>query len=948
MAPMAEIRVYKIEKDMDVVKDRVMILVGTSEDLEVSITHDKEQYRPNEDVVLFLKVSNSSGPVSSAIGVKAVDLSVYEVNERFEGFEEIFFSLEDEFNTPQYQICSYLFRKDSTSLSPEVQEVSKYEESDEVRVLTSWPGAKEDAIEFRDTWIGNYWTAIWLLGFIGYLGLFVLALTYKNAAAFLVVVLIFITIVGAALLYTMTSGMIGSTETTPRWDEDSLYDREERSSLLPEISGEFASDPIHIRKYFPETWYWNAALITDENGQAFVTLTAPDSITTWGVEAVASTKDAQIGVGNANITVFQEFFIEPDIPVSVVRGDEFALRILIYNYLGTSSTITVELKDESWFALLSEANKDVHVEANSVSSVYFHIKAKDVGEHNLLISATNGDVEDKVIKQMEVVPDGKAILEIRNGQLDDESRESENLELISNRIENSENVYVKLQGGMEAIALDGAEDFIRFVSGCGEQSTSRLSVDIAAYKNLLEGGVTDEKLFKFETIINQGIQHELIYLVDDSSSGGKAIVWHCGESPDLWLTAWALFAFQDLLDTGFAVDENIIEGFQTYLISNQHTDGSYSFPDVGHWSINSDLQNERMAATAYIIRALLYSHYPEEKSEILKSVRYIESNIDLDDSAFTLALALAALEDAEGETLIRIEIAERLNELKKEENGLVAWIWTEKVGDYWRYYRDNTIETTGYAIIALSKHGGYYETVNKAVKYLLTNRQGGIFGSTHDTAVAFQALDQAGQLRIDDLTVSVKVNEETINSIRFTEANKDITYLVDLRPYLTDMIDIELISKGKGSVLYQVFLEQYVPWEKTVIDSPVELELNVSYDATTISLDDLLTVEVRLKYVGNANMLKMVLIDLRAPVGFSFQAEDFEILLDQNEINQFEIKNRQCMVYIDNVQKDQRILFTYRLKANIPLKATIQGINAYDMYNPNLTTEIEPVEIIVN
>ena len=88
--------------------------------------------------------------------------------------------------------------------------------------------------------------------------------------------------------------------------------------------------------------------------------------------------------------------------------------------------------------------------------------------------------------------------------------------------------------------------------------------------------------------------------------------------------------------------------------------------------------------------------------------------------------------------------------------------------------------------MGLHKHGGHSTTVSKAVKYLLTSRNGGRFGSTHDTAVAFQATDMFGGFNIDDVTVDVKADSQTIESIRFTDDNKDITYLIDLRQYLSE------------------------------------------------------------------------------------------------------------------------------------------------------------------
>jgi uncharacterized protein YfaS (alpha-2-macroglobulin family) len=981
MSPSSTIRVYKIEKDSDVVRDNLVLLVSSPEELNVTISTDEDIYTPNEDVKLEFHISNTDGPVYSAVGISGVDQSVFEISRRFSGFEEVFWGLEEEFLTPQYQIINYVFDPAPAPLPVDSEEeISKGGDEKEIGILSTLPKAQEDAKEVKTSWEESYWGAMTLLLILGYFGLFALAIKYKAAGVVAIFLLILVVFAFASVLYVSTSSMQSGSpalygdekedaisfgddegggelwnlqpqrEDDVKWAVDWDSEGIDYSSLSNlSISGSTSpssAPPTHIRSYFPETWYWNPALITDENGYAFVTLTTPDTITTWGIDAIASTKDAQMGTASTEITVFQEFFVEPDIPISVIRNDEFPLRVLVYNYDSVQSNITVELQEDAWFELLSDPIQYAVVEAQGVSGVDFVIKAKEVGEHNVTIDASTQTLADKIVKEMRVDPDGKSMVELVNGQLDDEDTASESLVLSAERVPNSEDAYVKLQGGIEAVVMDGAEDFIVFVSGCGEQSTSRLSVDIAAYKNLLKSDVTDEKLFEYEDIINKGIQHELIYLVDVKDINGNAIVWHTGESPDIWLTAWAIFAFQDLLDVGFTVDEDIIDGFQRYLVNEQESDGSWSFPDVGHWSINDDLQNENVAATAYILRALLYSHYPQSNSAITRAVNYLRTNIDTEDSAFTTALALCALEDADDTSSIGNSLATRLENIKNEEDDTVFWSWSEDTDDYYSYYRDHTVETTGYAIMALYKHSGPTDTVNKAVKYLLTNREGGRFGSTHDTAVAFQALDQFGSLRIDDLTVDVNVDSENIASIRFTEENKDITYLVDLRPYLGERTQIELVSQGSGSVLFQIYLEQFIPWDSAVLDEPSEMELSVTYDSHNITVNDYLQAQVHLKYTGSVNMLKMVLVDLRAPVGFSFESQDFDNLLSAGTINQYEIQDRQCVVYIDNVEADKTISFSYRLKANLPIRATIQGINAYDMYNPNLVVELDPVVMV--
>lgn len=982
MSPATTIRVYKIEKDMDVVRDSLVLLVSSPEELDVNITTDKNVYRPNEELRLYFHVSNATSHVLSAIGISAVDLSVFEVSERFSGFEDVFWSLEEEFLTPQYQILGYVFDETPGALPVSGDdEVPKGGDEDEVGILSSWPTAQEEAKDVKNDWVEGYWGALAVLAIIGFFGLFALAIKYKAAAVVAIFLMILVVFALAAVLYGSVSMM--DTYESPGvpaenekgaerldegdgvgdgWDEgleaDLDFIAEFGANQVKKHGGNGSTyTPAHVRTYFPETWYWNPALITDENGYAFVTLTTPDSITTWGIEAIASTKDAQIGTGNAEVTVFQEFFVEPDIPVSVIREDEFPLRVLVYNYENTASNITVELQDDPWFELLSEKVQSVEVEANSVSSVDFVIKANKVGEHNVTINASSIALEDKVVKKMRVDPDGKRIDNVENGQLDNNQSTSVDIELDPQRVENSENAYVKLQGGMEAVTLDGAETYIRFVSGCGEQSMSTLAIDILAFDTVQKMDGTDEQLFEYETVVNQGIQHELTFLLPAKNGIGRGIVWFpSDEDVHPWLTSWGLITFQDAKNAGFDLDSDILTDMQDWLVSQQNDDGSYEFPDWGIYETNNPiLKAKKVATTAYITRALLYSGFEPGNSAVTKALSYVESHIDEHwDDPYTLALSLIALEDADGDAALRSDIASRLEALKEEENSTVYWSSDNNMisdgNDFWGWRYTSSpriIETTGYAIMALNKHGGHSSTVNKAVNYLLSHRSGlGGFFSTQDTVVAFQALASIGEINIEEVTVTVEANGAEVDTIVFKEENKDITHLVDLRPYLEEATTVTITSQGVGSVLYQVYWSQYIPWDIIGTNEPQEMSLNVTYSTTNITVNNQIKATLLLEYLGDAAKLKMVLVDLRAPVGFSFVEQDFEDLVYSGIISNYEINDRETMVYIQDIYPNQPITFAYHLLANKPVKSVVQGIHAYDMYNPDLDVEVEPKEMV--
>ncbi|MBN1540153.1 MAG: hypothetical protein JW939_08420, partial [Candidatus Thermoplasmatota archaeon] len=497
---------------------------------------------------------------------------------------------------------------------------------------------------------------------------------------------------------------------------------------------------------------------------------------------------------------------------------------------------------------------------------------------------------------------------------------------------------------------------IQFVSGCGEQSMSTLSVDILAYDQAQEGDIMAEDLLRFEQMCTQGIQHELMYLIEGKNDPGRGIVWFPGDQDvHPWLTSWGLLTFQDAIDAGFVVDPKIISDMQLWLSLQQESDGSFRFPDWGLYeTTNPILQAKKVSTTAYITRALLYSGYDRSSGIITKAMSYISGNVRASenwDDPYTLSLSLIALEMGMGDTQTRSDLASRLSELAKtDENGDIYWSTDNSMisdgedGYYGRWSNGKTIECTGYAIMALEARGGCMGITQKAVSYLLNHRSNlGGFSSTQDTVVAFQALKSFGKFSIDELEVKIYLNDIEIDTITMDEDNKDMTFLVDLRGYLADTMDVRLTSKGAGNVMYQVYLEQYLPWNIAGEDDPEELDLTVTYDTTSIKVNDHITASVTLTYNGDAVQVRMVVIDLRAPVGFSFEASDLSALDEEGTIDYFELSDRQCIVYIESLDQGSTITFQYRLRANKVIEGTVQDVAVWDMYNTDLRSEEPPV-----
>ena len=978
MEPFAQVRVYKIESNMTVVRDSVTFSVGSGSDLSVQVTADNTSYYPRDTVGISFKTATRGQPVVAALGISIVDEAVFELSSMFTGFEAIVFGLDEQFVQPQYQILSYVYAG-AASLPSVGDEVVP--ELDTGRMEGTWAANKADAAALKESAIQSYWISLYLIAGIGLIGLCAWGVRRGRSALLVIALILIVPTLMLTALQSLVFGYGGTSSQQqpvlfpkgagPALNDSKFFGLPER--VINEKTAENtqgggytgATRPMVIRNYFPETWYWNPCLVTENDGVANISLQAPDSITSWKVDVIASTVDGLVGSGNGSVKVFQPFFIDPDIPVSVIRGDMFPMKVQVYNYLDKGQTVNVTLVQEPWFTLHSNASQQLYLPSGSVSYVELTIQAGMVGWRTITLQASAGNASDVIVKPMRIVPDGTKKETLVNGQIENGTA-TKTLLLDPSRIEGSENAWVKLQGGMEAVLLEGVDAFIQFVTGCGEQSLSTLSIDILAYDTVRQMNTAPEKLFSYESIVNQGIQHELMYLTDANNGKGRGIVWFPGDQDvHPWLTSWGLIAFQDAVNAGFGLDDKVIADMQSWLMSIQGSDGSWKFPDWGIYEFNNPiLKAKTISSTAYIARALIYSGIPGSNGHVTDAINYIEKHVnEVWNDSYSLALSLLVLHDGGVPVSVTANIAQRLDSLKHVENGTCYWSsdtnlisdsgWGAGVGamDMWGGYSSSrVIETTGYAAMALFGEGGFGFSVEGAIKYLLDHRQSlGGWYSTQDTIVAFQTLKRiASGSTIEQVVAKVLVEGAEIFSVDMGAFNRDVTYYVDLRPYLNATTNVSVACAGKGTLLYSIYLVQYVPWPAEVPTSPY-LTLRVTYDATHIQLDDTVTAHVYLLYSGPAPALKMILVDLRAPMGLSFVLSQFDSLKAAGNISSYDSKDRQVVVYLTDVQSGKAVEFNYALVPLMPIKSTVQDICAWDMYDPNaMRAETLPVQFEVS
>jgi hypothetical protein len=171
---------------------------------------------------------------------------------------------------------------------------------------------------------------------------------------------------------------------------------------------ESAQEAPRLRQYFPETLYFNPQVITDEAGRVEVDIPLADSITTWRLGVMASSQRGELGAANAGLRVFQDFFVDLDLPVALTQNDEISVPVAVYNYLPQAQKVKLQIDQQPWFSLQDNAEKTLTIDSNDIDVVYFRIKALNFGMQRLKVTALGEKMSDAIQREIRVYPDGKS------------------------------------------------------------------------------------------------------------------------------------------------------------------------------------------------------------------------------------------------------------------------------------------------------------------------------------------------------------------------------------------------------------------------------------------------------------------------------------------------------------------------------------------------------------
>ena len=715
-----------------------------------------------------------------------------------------------------------------------------------------------------------------------------------------------------------------------------------------------ATPAARVRSYFPEALYINPEIVTDQNGVASIAIPLADSITTWRMAMVASTTHGALGSGVSNLKVFQDFFADLDLPVTLTQGDRVSIPVAVHNYSAARGDVRLELKKEDWFAMAGDnaaddAVKTVAVNSGQVGASQFTVEARRIGKFKLTLAARmNGgsNPADIVVREIEVVPNGREQNVVFNGRL--ETVAEHDVSFPPSAIADASKILVRLYPGPLSQVVEGMDAILRMPFGCFEQTSSATYPNVLAldYMKRIKK-LTPEVHAKAEGFIANGYQRLLTFEVP-----GGGFSWFGNAPANKILTAYGLMEFSDMSRV-HDVDARLIERTQQWLAAQQQADGSWK-PDTNfiNEGATNRFNNDVLRITAYLGWSL--ENTGHKGPAVDKAKEYVAAHLNGKVDAYTLAVAANFAAEYGRDREFTSRAMHMLLDARTERDEQ-AWWTAEETGVYGRG-ASAAVETTGLAVQALLKWGDGSATAGKALRYLAAKKDAaGTWGTTQATIMALRALLLSTEKGAADVrgAVEISLNGKPVQKLVLTAENNDLLHQFVFPVGAEAAHSAQRVSfrfEGKGGLAYQVVGCYFVPWGEKPAGEP--LSIDVAYDRTRLAQDDIATatatVKSHLEKVAN-----MVMVDLGIPPGFDLLSEDLQAYQEKSRarksgrLEKFSLTATQAILYFDAIGAGDTVTLQFRLRAKYPIRARTFQSRVYEYYDPAVSAVARPVALEV-
>lgn len=560
-----------------------------------------------------------------------------------------------------------------------------------------------------------------------------------------------------------------------------------------------------VRENFPDTAFWKADVLTDENGSAQVTVKLPDNLTTWRMDARAATDDTRVGQTTDDLSSTKPLLVRPQTPRFFVAGDQAMLGAAVHNNTGQDLKVEVNL-DAQGLTLDTPALQTVEIKSNQQAFVSWNVRVPNTSQRaDLIFSAKGGTFSDAsrptlgTLDQNGIPIYRYEVPEIVGtaGELLKSGVRTESIRLPQDFPVQQGDLNLKIEPSLAAAMTSGLDYLTHYPYECAEQTVSRFLPNVLTTQAMKAGGVNDPTLEEnLRTQVNIGLQK--LYNQQNSDGGWG---WWRGSDSQATTSAYVVMGMAEAKKAGYSLDANSLALGITYLKNQVITlAGDKEFFAQGG--------RNRQAFILYVLARA-------GEADVSHTVQLYDHWQELDLYARGFLAQTLAMIDAKDSRLANL----RSDLINKAILSATGTHWQEKQADPWNWNTDT--RTTAILLDTLIKIDPQNAANANAVRWLMVNRSSGSWKSTQETAWALMSLTdwmvQSGELNAE-YSYAVTLNGKQLGDGKISPQNvRQVKELqVSIQDLLTKSANALVIARDgdAGRLYYTSHLKVYLPVEQ--------------------------------------------------------------------------------------------------------------------------------------
>ena len=565
---------------------------------------------------------------------------------------------------------------------------------------------------------------------------------------------------------------------------------------LAQVKPSIDSAP-RIRKDFPDTAFWQPDVHTDATGHARVTLTFPDSLTTWRATVRAITADSKAGATVNRVIVRKNIIVRMGQPRFLRKGDVVTIPVIVHNYLQQTKQIQLSL-DAAGLDLVSGSAQQVSVAPRADATILYRLRASAVGIATLTAKAISSPESDALQITLPVHPSGVAETIASSGVIANTGDRTSQLSFPANTDPAAHSLTIQVSPSIAGSLFSALDYLTTFPYGCTEQTMSSLLPNIIVAQAMQKLNLPSKI---DQAALNAKIQAGFDRLRDYQHQDGGWGWWKEDQS-QVFMTAYVVSGLAKAKQAGYTKAD----------FPGGWTEGE---PNSIHFLQNALEQHPHMLPElrAYVAYALAESLNIQSNKYISTNAREHSTQIVKDqldtlysrrDDLGPQALAYTGLAMLDANDSRASNIAQLLEKKARIEGDLASW--PESRNNLLDIDYDGSAESTAFVLKFLAQADPQSPLLVKAAQWLVANRSEGYWwGSTQQTAFVIYGLTDfllVSHELAGDSDVEVFINGTSAGKRHFSQADAvkgaTLSVTLDAAHLQPQQNTIRVVSTGSG------------------------------------------------------------------------------------------------------------------------------------------------------